>query len=181
MLFGLDMLKRHQATIDLQKNALVIQGREIPFLPEHEIPNKGQEIMIDEYVHANNTSVFFLVHTRGSSLSLLPSTRNGNPIIPPNSGFASAPSSALGAAAAANTASKASSFPGSGNTLGTTPASSSSSARPQQTGPAGGSRSRFREEDILTLMGLGMGRDEAVALLEASGGNPEVAAASYFG
>lgn len=41
MLFGLDMLKRYQANIDLMKNALVINGREIPFLAEHELPKNA--------------------------------------------------------------------------------------------------------------------------------------------
>ncbi|GBB88398.1 hypothetical protein RclHR1_14980003 [Rhizophagus clarus] len=36
LLFGLDMLKRHKACIDLQKNALVIMGKEIPFLADQE-------------------------------------------------------------------------------------------------------------------------------------------------
>lgn len=43
LLFGLDMLKRHQATIDLARDALIIQGRELPFLPEHEVPKAGHE------------------------------------------------------------------------------------------------------------------------------------------
>ncbi|KAK4704799.1 DNA damage-inducible protein 1, partial [Phenoliferia sp. Uapishka_3] len=43
LLFGLDMLKRHQACIDLAKDALVIQGREIRFLSEHELPKAFQE------------------------------------------------------------------------------------------------------------------------------------------
>merc|ERR1712106_710198 len=40
MLLGLDMLKKHQCTIDLKKNSLVIgtTGTETPFLPESELP-----------------------------------------------------------------------------------------------------------------------------------------------
>lgn len=43
LLFGLDMLKRHQAIIDLSKNALIIQGRELKFLSEHELPESAKE------------------------------------------------------------------------------------------------------------------------------------------
>ena len=42
LLFGLDMLKAHQACIDLEKHVLRIQGREVSFLPEHELPEKAR-------------------------------------------------------------------------------------------------------------------------------------------
>ncbi|CAI6337230.1 unnamed protein product [Periconia digitata] len=42
LLFGLDMLKRYRAKIDLEKDALCFEGVEVPFLPENEIP-KGFE------------------------------------------------------------------------------------------------------------------------------------------
>lgn len=35
---GLDMLKRHQANINLKKDRLEINDEEIEFLPEHLIP-----------------------------------------------------------------------------------------------------------------------------------------------
>ena len=43
LLFGLDMLKAHQACIDLEKNVLRIQGREVRFLAEHELPEKARD------------------------------------------------------------------------------------------------------------------------------------------
>jgi DNA damage-inducible protein 1 len=36
------MLKAHQACIDLSKNVLRIQGREVQFLSEHELPDKAR-------------------------------------------------------------------------------------------------------------------------------------------
>lgn len=36
------MLKAHQACIDLGKNVLRIQGREVQFLSEHELPDKAR-------------------------------------------------------------------------------------------------------------------------------------------
>lgn len=42
LLFGLDMLKAHQACIDLEKGVLRIRGREVRFLAEHELPEKAK-------------------------------------------------------------------------------------------------------------------------------------------
>ncbi|EAU84210.1 SNARE binding protein [Coprinopsis cinerea okayama7 len=50
LLFGLDMLKAHQAIIDLKKNCLIIQDREVPFLPEHELPEKARDMPLEEDV-----------------------------------------------------------------------------------------------------------------------------------
>jgi len=46
LLFGLDMLKAHQACIDLGKNVLRIQGREVKFLAEHELPAKARDSVL---------------------------------------------------------------------------------------------------------------------------------------
>jgi DNA damage-inducible protein 1 len=48
LLFGLDMLKAHQACIDLERNVLRIQGREVGFLPEHELPAQARQLEVPE-------------------------------------------------------------------------------------------------------------------------------------
>lgn len=48
LLFGLDMLKRYRAKIDLEKNALCFGGQEVPFLHESEIPKSFEEAEMNE-------------------------------------------------------------------------------------------------------------------------------------
>lgn len=57
LLFGLDMLKAHQACIDLGKNVLRIQGREVKFLAEHELPAKARDsvLLADSNSGADNS------------------------------------------------------------------------------------------------------------------------------
>ena len=48
LLFGLDMLKRYKAKIDLEKKALCFEGIEVPFLHESEIPRSFEEAEMNE-------------------------------------------------------------------------------------------------------------------------------------
>ena len=148
LLFGLDMLKAHQACIDLEKNCLRIRGREVSFLPEHEIPSDGTE----------NEQLQQLLHSAaggggagggGASLSSVASSSNQ-----PQGGQ------------------QQQSFPGAGNTLGATPAPHSQ--------PVSQQASRFPEDHIRTLMDLGATREDAIAALNAMGGNVDLAASALF-
>lgn len=145
LLFGLDMLKAHQACIDLEKNCLRINGREVTFLSEHELPDKAK------------------------TFELPPE----DPQAPPST------SQPTRSGAGTN-------FPGAGNTIGAPPATSNL-ATPARSTPASRpalntsqSGSGHPEESIRTLVGLGASREQAIACLNAAGGNLDAAASLLF-
>lgn len=125
------MLKAHQACIDLEKNVLRIQGREVKFLAEHELPDKAR-------------------HFEGEG-----EAETG----PSSSGEAPAQQH----------------FPGSGSTLGSAPVAHTPPAAQSHSG-----QSKFSEESINTLVGLGATRELAISSLEAAGGNVDIAASFLF-
>ena len=126
------MLKAHQACIDLEKNVLRIQGREVSFLPEHELPSAA-------FHRAREPE---LVDTTPAPSSAGPPTVQR--------------------------------FPGSGQTLGATPQAAVPGRPPVERRP------HFPESDITTLVNLGATREQAIATLEAAGGNVDTAASLIF-
>jgi len=128
MLLGLDMLKAHQACIDLQKHCLRIQGQEIPFLSDHELPAKA----------------------RGDFGQL----EGAHP--PPGTDLTAGPSAPL-----------QSLTPG-------------RDRPPQNPANTSSNRTGFSEESILTIMGLGASREQAIEALRNVNGNVDLAASLLF-
>jgi len=139
LLFGLDMLKQHQACIDLEKGVLRISGREVRFLAEHELPERAKEFEA--------------------------------PIEPP-------PTSAPGPSSSGRTPAGGAGphFPGSGSTLGGTPAGNR--PRAQHAPPP---TARYSDRDIQTLIDLGASsREDAIRVLDQANGNVDLAASLLF-
>ncbi|KAI0797134.1 hypothetical protein C8Q75DRAFT_227531 [Abortiporus biennis] len=132
------MLKAHQACIDLEKNVLRIQGREVKFLAEHELPDKAR------------------IMESGGPEDQPPATSSG----------------------AVGSSSQPQHFPGSGSTLGGPPAAGVGRGAPAA--GAAAVQTRYPEEHINTLMGLGVSREVAISTLDAAGGNIDVAASLLF-
>jgi DNA damage-inducible protein 1 len=186
LLFGLDMLKAHQACIDLAEDCLRIKGRTVRFLPEHELPDNARMDANPESTDANASS----------SSAAGPSSNPGSTAVPnsfPGSG------NTLGGA---GTPSSQNSRPGSRLNPGTpgignlvnagTPTSSRQTPGPSPNANRSGSASagtnsnpnasQFPEKDIQVIMGMGgVSRLQAIQTLEAAGGNVEVAASLLFG
>ncbi|KAK4050003.1 DNA damage-inducible protein 1 [Microbotryomycetes sp. JL201] len=157
LLFGLDMLKRHQAIIDLSQDALIIQGRHIRFLAEHEIPNQGNPIISGSRPAAS---------TQASSSSAAPA---GAPSTFPGSG------QALGSSALSSSSRQPTRPP-------QAPAQSASRSLSSMTSTAAGASSGSHHPDssIENLVALGVSRSEAIKLLDATNGNVEMAASLLF-
>lgn len=138
LLLGLDMLKRHQATLDLKKGCLVIQDEQVQFLGESEIP-KNDEMEMEPTVEGPDGAK---VGGRTGAL-LEPSIR-------------STPAASWGE--------------GGGG----------SSAQQQQPRPISAQEPQPSAEAIGQLESLGFSRQEAVAALNATGGDLDMAARLLF-
>lgn len=154
LLLGLDMLKRHQACIDLTKNALVIQGQEIAFLPEAECP-KGNPRASDEPTILGPEDI----ETGAISGAI---------------SKASAPG--LSSSSQSNAFPKSLPFPTTALPQRQQPQDiSSSSGKAPATGD-----SQFPSADIARLVEMGLTREQAIHSLEAAGGNVLAAASMFF-
>ena len=162
LLLGLDMLRRHQATIDLQKNVLRIDNDETPFLSEGELPRIA--FGLEEPV----------VQGPGG---LQVGGRSGAILAPGSEQqVAAGPSSSAlleGHATPEQPQQQASSIP------------QKRAANPTQEQPQQQTRSnpafRFPKEHIDQLMSMGFSEAEVLGALELAGGNPDVAAGILYG
>lgn len=81
MLLGLDMLRKHQASIDLNNNCLRIGNTSVPFLAEKDIPKKMLGRPAQEPERASpprSTGTGSASRTRSAHSPTRPSTRRGN-------------------------------------------------------------------------------------------------------
>jgi len=165
MLFGLDMLKRYQACIDLSKNQLILAGGvSVPFLGESDIPKMYEEAMEDEPT---------VPGPDGQAVGAVSGA------IKPAS--ASTPTTTSSSAAGTSSAPAADNFGGQGRTLG---ASGSTTHAPSQAAPSRPSAPTparaanvYPEESINQLVTtLGVSREQAIEALRACGGSVDYAA-----
>lgn len=159
LLLGLDILKGHQATIDLARNKLIIQGEEVDFLGEAEVPKETEEAVNQEPTVQGPGGT--TIGARSGAVTAGPPATASNPAQPP-------PPSVAAAA-----------------TRGPAPIQTPRPAAPPGAGvprmpPQAAAVNRFPESDIQTLMDLGATRERAVQALEFTGGNVEFAANVIF-
>ena len=157
LLLGLDMLKKHQARIDLEKNKLIIQGTEVEFLGEADIPKRSEvykdELNIEDPAGSRIGAISGTITESGDGTSTNPPAVTRPSL--------SERQSAKGTVQQHQPT--------------TTQAGHSASGRAQGTQSII-SQSQFPKEDIEQLMGMGYGHDEVVQALEMAGGNVEMAA-----
>ncbi|KAL2120534.1 hypothetical protein VTJ04DRAFT_4561 [Mycothermus thermophilus] len=154
LLLGLDMLKRHQACIDLARDCLVIQGESVPFLGPADIPKT-----LEAFGESGEPTV---PGPGGTSIG-----QQSGAIYPPGA----QPGQAAGSSSSAPPPSATTA-----TTANPPPRPAAVPAAPPQA-PA---RPSFPREHVEQLMALGASEQRAIQALEATGGNVEFAAGLIF-
>jgi len=154
MLFGLDMLKRHQCIIDLQRNMLVIgtTGTTTEFLPESELPGSDRA--------GGPTS------PRGEDRQLSEALERS---------AAEAEAASLSAAVAASNVRRASPLPQEQSTGETANKTDGGTEQPASDSAASSSTGTS-QENVNNLVSMGFRREDAIRELGKSGGDMNKAA-----
>ena len=165
LLLGLDMLKRFQAVIDLRSNKLVFgDGNEVNFLGEADIPKSLEEAMLNEPTVSgpNGTEIGAqsgTVRQAGASEA----AASFPPAAATNGSFRG---HAQASGSSSSQASNRSAHPATPTTATVPPPPQPASSHPK--------------EAIDQLVSLGFARNQAIAALDACGGNVEYAAGLLF-
>ncbi|KAF9967151.1 DNA damage-inducible protein 1 [Mortierella alpina] len=185
LLFGLDMLKRHQACIDLAKNALIINDIEVKFLSEHELPSSAKEngeLSAEELATIGGTMPTTTATTTTTTKSTSSDSSNhaaavssSSPSSSSSAAVTAQPSIPVSAPASTPASALSPALSASASSLSSL-SLSASTTRPNVSTPS----SRHPEQSIETLMGLGVSRADAIAALDAAEGNVDAAAGFLF-
>ncbi|KAF8827209.1 hypothetical protein HHX47_DHR5000620 [Lentinula edodes] len=189
LLLGLDMLKSYQASIDLEKNVLRIQGREIPFLAEHQLPAKArgleeEEEALNSALNASRSAGIQSFQSTVVTVALsyvLPGPSTGSQHFPGGG-------ATLGGTPGPRLATAGAATPGASNIRAAprspaTPSAHGPASRSSASSlshPASGARQTHPEAKIAVLMDLGATREIAISMLDATGGNVDAAASLMF-
>jgi len=197
-LFGLDQLRKHQATIDLKDNVLRLQGEAIPFLAEKDLPT---HLRAEERGSDSGSSG----SAPAKAPTPVPAKTSSSPA--PSASPARAPTSTPAPVASNNTARPSPSpspppassppvvrtpppsippVPASPPVAAPTGTTTAVRSSPAPTAPAKQATSssaggaNIREADITTLINMGYARQQAIQTLQMFGGNVELAASFLF-
>lgn len=183
------MLKSYQASIDLEKNVLRIQGREIPFLAEHELPAKArgleeEEDALNSALNASRNAGIYSFQTTVVTVAssyVLPGPSTGSQHFPGGG-------ATLGGTPGPRLATAGAATPGASNIRAAprppaTPSAHGPASRSSASSlshPASSARQTHPEANIAVLMDLGATREIAISMLDATGGNVDAAASLMF-